>query len=68
MDQIPVINNQYQYEQLKVLLKAIKFQYPSQKSVVLVLESDVLYDDIIRFMDICRESQFPDVGLSGDIG
>lgn len=68
LDLIQKDRGQYQYEQLRVLLKAIKFQYPSQKSVVLVLESDILYDDIIKFMDICRESQFPDIGLSGDIG
>lgn len=65
---IPKIQNKYQFEQLRALLKAVKFEYPSQKSVVLVIEADVIYDDIIRFMDICRESQFPDVGLSGDIG
>jgi biopolymer transport protein ExbD len=68
LDLVQKVHGQYQFEQLRVLLKAIKFQYPSQKSVVLVMESDILYDDIIRFMDICRESQFPDIGLSGDIG
>ncbi|MBN2035530.1 MAG: biopolymer transporter ExbD [Chitinispirillaceae bacterium] len=68
LDMIAKAQGDYQYAQLRALLKAIKFQYPSQKSVVLVFEGDVLYDDIIKFMDICRESQFPDIGLSGDIG
>jgi biopolymer transport protein ExbD len=68
LDMIPKLQGDYQFNQLRVLLKAIKFQYPSQKSVVLVFEGEVLYDDIIKFMDICRESQFPDIGLSGDIG
>jgi biopolymer transport protein ExbD len=68
LDMLPKVQGDYQYTQLRTLLKAIKFQYPSQKSVVLVFEGDVLYDDIIKFMDICRESQFPDIGLSGDIG
>jgi biopolymer transport protein ExbD len=68
LDLIPRLQGQYQFEKLRVLLKAIKFEYPSQKSVVLVLEADILYNDIIKFMDICRESQFPDIGLSGDIG
>ncbi|MCX7726939.1 MAG: biopolymer transporter ExbD [Chitinispirillaceae bacterium] len=68
LDIVPTVNGQYQYEKLRVLLKAIKFEYPSQKSVVLVFEGDILYDDIIKFMDICREAQFPDIGLSGDIG
>jgi biopolymer transport protein ExbD len=68
LDLIPRVQGQYQFEQLRVLLKAIKFEYPSQKSVVLVLDADILYDDIVKFMDICRESQFPDIGLSGEIG
>ena len=68
LDLVPRVKGQYQFEQLRVLLKAIKFEYPSQKSVVLVLDPEVLYDDIVRFMDVCRESQFPDIGLSGDIG
>ena len=55
-------------KKLRALLKAVKFQYPSQNSVVLVFEGNILYDDIIKFMDVCRESQFPDIGLSGDIG
>jgi biopolymer transport protein ExbD len=68
LDLVPMVHGQYQFEQLRSLLKAIKFEYPSQKSVVLVMDSNVLYDDIIKFMDICRESQFPDIGLSGDVG
>jgi len=68
LDLIPMVKGKYQFEELRKLLKAVKFQYPSQKSVILVLEGDVLYDDIIKFMDICRETQFPDIGLSGEIG
>lgn len=68
LDMIPKIQGEYQFTQLRALLKAIKFQYPSQKSVILVFDGEVLYDDIIKFMDACRESQFPDIGLSGDIG
>jgi biopolymer transport protein ExbD len=67
LDVIPKVRGSYQFDQLRVLLKAIKFEYPSQKSVVLVMAPDVLYDDIIKFMDTCRESQFPDIGLSGEV-
>lgn len=67
LDLIPMVRGLYQFDQLRVLLKAIKFEYPSQKSVVLVMSPDVLYDDIIKFMDTCRESQFPDIGLSGEV-
>jgi biopolymer transport protein ExbD len=68
LDLIPKTQGEYQFTELRALLKAIKFQYPSQKSVVIVFDGEILYDDIIKFMDICRESQFPDIGLSGDIG
>jgi biopolymer transport protein ExbD len=67
LDLIPRVRGSYQFDQLRILLKAIKFEYPSQKSVVLVMGPDVLYDDIIKFMDTCRESQFPDIGLSGEV-
>jgi biopolymer transport protein ExbD len=67
LDLLPKARGSYQFDQLRLLLKAIKFEYPSQKSVVLVMAPDVLYDDIIKFMDTCRESQFPDIGLSGEV-
>jgi biopolymer transport protein ExbD len=67
LDLVPKTRGRYQLEQLRGLLKAIKFEYPSQKGLVLVIAPDVVYDDIIQFMDVCRESQFPDIGLSGEI-
>jgi biopolymer transport protein ExbD len=68
LDPVPKKRGDYDYTKLRALLKAVKFQYPSQKSVVLVIESDVIYNDIIKFMDVCRESQLPDIGLSGGVG
>jgi biopolymer transport protein ExbD len=68
MDLIPKVADKFQFEKLRALLKAIKFQYPSQTSVILIFDANTLYDDIIKFMDICKESQLPDIGLSGDIG
>jgi hypothetical protein len=68
LDLVPIVRGSYQFDILKALLKEVKFQYPSQKGVILVIEGGVLYDDIIHFMDICRESQFPEIGLSGEIG
>jgi biopolymer transport protein ExbD len=67
LDVVPQVRGLYQFDQVRALLKAIKFEYPSQKSVVLVMDQQVLYDDIIKFMDTCRESQFPDIGLSGEV-
>jgi biopolymer transport protein ExbD len=68
LDLVPQYQGQFQWEILRAMLKEVKFQYPSQKSVVLVLDGNILYDDVVHFMDICRESQFPDIALSGEIG
>jgi len=68
LDLVPMERGKFQFDILRALLKEVVFQYPSQKSVVLVIDGNVLYDDIIQFMDICRESQLPDIGLSGEIG
>jgi biopolymer transport protein ExbD len=68
LDLVPTERGTYQFEKLRAFLKAIKFQYPSQKSVILVLDGEILYDDIVKFMDVCRECQFPDIALSGEIG
>ena len=67
LDLVPRVRGEFQFAILRGLLQAVKFQYPSQKSVVLVIDSDILYDDIVKFMDVCRESQLPDIGLSGEI-
>lgn len=68
MDLVPRVRGEYQFEQLRAILKAIKFQYPSQSSIILVLEEDVIYNDIVKFMDVCREAQFPEIALSGGVG
>ena len=31
LDMIPKVQNQYQFEQLRALLKAVKFEYPPEK-------------------------------------
>ena len=62
---VPISSGQYNYALLVKQLRAIKYKYPGQESIVLVFSPEVLYNDIIRFMDRCRESQFPNIGLSG---
>ncbi|MDG5813616.1 biopolymer transporter ExbD [Chitinispirillales bacterium ANBcel5] len=65
---VPIEHGQYNFDTLKELLRVVKLEYPSQESIILVFEGGVLYENIVRFMDICRELQFEDIGLSGDIG
>lgn len=68
LDMVEKERGRYRFDTFRAYLKAIKFEYPSQRSVVLVIDANVLYDDIVKFMDACRESQFPDIGLSGEVG
>lgn len=62
---VPKSGDQYDFSALVSQLRAIKFKYPRQESVILVIDPRVIYDDIIHFMDKCRESQFPNIALSG---
>jgi biopolymer transport protein ExbD len=48
-------------------LKDVKLIMPFNENVVLLIDSAVLYQDIINTMDICRENQFPKVLLSGGL-
>ena len=59
------IKGEYDFNALVRQLKSIKYKYPRQESVILVVAPDVYYDDIIHFMDKCRESQLPNIGISG---
>ena len=66
-DLVPKRDGRYQLTELRGLLSAIRLEYPSQKSLVLVIAPDVLYDDIVQFMDACRESKFTDIGFSAEV-
>jgi len=67
LDIIPKTPGPISIGSVKDVAKSDKIRISVQKSLVLVLAPDVLYDDVIHFMDVCRESQFPDIGLSGEI-
>jgi biopolymer transport protein ExbD len=57
---------------LKETLKTIKTSYPGSDTIVLVPDASILYDDIIRTMDMARNIDqsdlFPNVVLSGSLG
>ncbi len=67
MPTIPKKDNKYDLEALNKIVRAIKMQYPNQEDVVLIIEQDVYYEDIVNVMDVCRDAQFPNIGLSGGI-
>lgn len=64
-DPIDNTNGQYNYTLLVNQLKEIKLQHPQAEDIIISPEAHVKYDIIIKVMDRCRESGFPNVSLSG---
>jgi len=57
--------NQYDYASLVEQLKRIKEQHPYAEDIFISAENNVKYDIIVKVMDRCRETGFPNVSLSG---
>ncbi|HOO46517.1 MAG TPA: biopolymer transporter ExbD [Deltaproteobacteria bacterium] len=64
--------NDYPLNALLTSLKTIKARYPASDTMIIIPEDNVIYDTIIRTMDVARYSDesglFPNVVLSGKVG
>lgn len=58
-------NDKYNYPKLVEQLKQIKQVHSYAEDIIISPESKVKYDIIIKVMDRCRETGFPNVSLSG---
>ncbi len=58
-------DEQYDFEQLKASLRQIKDKFPDSEDMVIQPEDTVKYDDVIKVMDRCRDSGFPNLSISG---
>ncbi len=67
MPPIPKIGGNYDLGALDKILRAVKMNYPQQEDIILLVEQDIIYENIVSVMDICRDAQFPNIGLSGGI-
>jgi len=67
MPPIPKNGGKYDLSSLDKVLRAVKMSYPQQEDIVLLVEQEIVYEDIVAVMDVCREAQFPNIGLSGGI-
>ena len=67
-DPIPKLKAGYDFAGLGGALAVLRAQYPAARSMVLLIEPDIAYEDIVATMDVCREKRFPDVLLSGGFG
>jgi hypothetical protein len=53
----------YDLEGLQAALRSAKQRFPTQDSIILLIEDGVIYDDIVHAMDRCR-ALFPAVSLA----
>ncbi len=67
LDPIPKGTKDFDYPRLGQFMKKLKEEYPSAEDVVLLIDSAVVYQDIITTMDVMREQRFPNILLSGGV-
>ncbi len=67
LDPIPKGTKGYDFPKLGLFMKSLKGTYPTAESVVLLIDSTILYQDIIESMDVVRENKFPKILLSGGV-
>lgn len=53
-DTIPKAGDQYQYTQLSAKLKELKDAHPDKKDVVLLVEPNIQYENVIEIMDAIK--------------
>jgi biopolymer transport protein ExbD len=67
LDPIPKGSKGYDYGLLGAFMKKLKEEYPTSENVVLLIDSNIVYQDIITSMDVMREQKFPNILLSGGV-
>ncbi|HKP96795.1 MAG TPA: biopolymer transporter ExbD [Fibrobacteria bacterium] len=67
LDPIPKGAKGYDYPRLGQFMKKLKEEYPTSENVVLLIDSNIVYQDIITSMDVMRENKFPNILLSGGV-
>jgi biopolymer transport protein ExbD len=67
LDPIPKGTKGYDYGVLGAFMKKLKEEYPTSENVVLLIDSNIVYQDIITSMDVMREQKFPNILLSGGV-
>ncbi|MDZ7315399.1 MAG: biopolymer transporter ExbD [candidate division KSB1 bacterium] len=55
----------YDWQGLRRQLETIKQKYPSAEEIIIAPENSIRYEIIVTVMDVCRESGFPAISISG---
>jgi biopolymer transport protein ExbD len=61
---IPTKGDDYDYVKLADILKDAKTAYPDKNDIQIKTDDSVIYNKIIKTMDVVLSSKFPDIGLS----
>lgn len=61
---IPKVNGDYDLVTLKARLESIKGQYPDKEDLVLTMEDNIVYNEMIRGMDISIQTGFNEVSIA----
>jgi len=59
------ISGKFDYEGLGNRLKWVKRKYPKLEDVIISPDATIKYDTIVKVMDMCRETGFPNFSISG---
>ena len=65
LNPIPLKEDLYQFEVLRRNLESIKSRYPDTEEITIQPADNVLYETIVKVMDTCRETGFPNISISG---
>lgn len=66
-DPIPKGAAGYDFRGLGDSMKKLHSEFPTAQSVVMLIDTSIVYQDIVSAMDICREEKFPNILLSGGV-
>ncbi|MBN2011578.1 biopolymer transporter ExbD [candidate division KSB1 bacterium] len=64
-DPINKIENRFDFNTLATQLRDVKLKNETAEDIIVSPEENIKYDIIIKVMDQCRESGFPNVSLAG---
>jgi biopolymer transport protein ExbD len=62
--EIPMKGDEYDYARLGEVLAKAKTDLPDKNDIAIKSDDAVIYNKIIRTMDVALSSKFPDIGLS----
>src|SRR5258708_4126051 len=61
---IPMKGDDYDYAKLSEILQKAKTDYPEKNDLAVKADDAVIYQKIIKTMDVALTAHFPDIGLS----